>query len=136
MFITSVQFSTFFFSPLFTFFSRPLISYRQGKVYRTLNKAKKFELRWNSLLLSVCFARLTSMFYAFFFFFLLQLSASCTIHGTWTMQSGIWTVILKVNSNQKIIFLLFSVFNKISGVQTHTTSYFLLNLSFHSVAKV
>ena len=47
-----------------------------------------------------------------FLLLLIFTSIDCIVHE-------IWTVILKVNSNQKINFLLFSVFNKINSIQMH-----------------
>ena len=66
--------------------------------------------------LSVCFV-CASMFQIFYYYYLLLLfftSTNCIVHGT-------WTVILKVNSNQKMIFycFLFSVFSKINSIQMH-----------------
>ena len=48
-------------------------------------------------------------------------SAWCTVHGTWTIHQGIWTMFFNVNNNQKLFFYYFqfSIFSKISGIQTH-----------------
>ena len=47
------------------------------------------------------------LFFLFFFFFFFKSSACCTIRGTWTVQSGQWTVNSLMNSNQNIFFYCF-----------------------------
>ena len=67
-------------------------------------------------------------FFFLFFFSFSQLSASCTVHGTWTVQIGMWTVILKVNRWLENDFLLFSVFSFQQNKwypNTHSISFFL-----------
>ena len=55
-------------------------------------------------------------FLASFFFFYQRL-----LHCSWDMNSALRQMnsIFCVNSNPKIIFLFFSIFNKISGIQMH-----------------
>ena len=69
------------------------------------------------------FVLLTSASGWFFFLILFfKFSTSCTVHGTWTVQSGICTVILKWIVNFFFFRFQFSIFSKISDIQMHTMS--------------
>ena len=48
---------------------------------------------------------------AFLAFFFLRTSASCIVHGTWTVQVGKWTVTRAWTETFLLFFLLFSIFN-------------------------
>ena len=87
---------------------------KSGKTQRRIQRKKLNPNGALSVYLVCALAFWTSTFQEFFFFFFNK--SYCTGHGTWTVQIGMWTVILKVNSNRKMIFLLFSVFNKISSI--------------------
>ena len=67
-----------------------------------------------------------------FFFFFFWTSTSCTVHGTWTMHLGQWTVTHASTITFLFLFLLFSVFsfqqNKwYSNAPLHSTHQFNKN---------
>ena len=86
----------------------------------------KFNFRFKPRLdnwLCFMFGIFVCLFVFFFFYYLFLLffmiSVSCTIHRTWTVQVGKWTITFLVYFF--IVFSFqFSIFSKISVIQTHT----------------
>ena len=69
----------------------------------------------------------------FFFFFFLETSAWCTVHGTWTVHQGIWTVkkewTMFFHTFKNYFTTVFSVLSKISCIQTDPTYKLFYKLS-------